>query len=168
MSSRLDDYSVVLASAGTGKTFQLSNRFLYVIAREPTLDPAKVLATTFTRKAAGEILDRVLQRLSEAALSEKKAAELDGFIGLKLGREGYVALCVRVAGAMHRLAIQTIDAFTARVVGALGLDRSTCPPCPEQLSPRSPPQVPRHHRAPPPARRQYSPSLPLQPARSCS
>ncbi len=122
MSSRLDDYSVVLASAGTGKTFQLSNRFLYVIAREPTLDPAKVLATTFTRKAAGEILDRVLQRLSEAALSEKKAAELDGFIGLKLGREGYVALCVRVAGAMHRLAIQTIDAFTARVVGALGLD----------------------------------------------
>ncbi|MFZ4575136.1 MAG: UvrD-helicase domain-containing protein [Phycisphaerales bacterium] len=122
MTTALHDYTVVLASAGTGKTFQLSNRFLSVLARDPSLDPAKLLATTFTRKAAGEILDRVIERLADAASNDAKAAALDGFLGVSLARPGYERLCVRLAGSLHRLAIQTIDAFTARVVGALGLD----------------------------------------------
>jgi len=59
--------TVIRASAGTGKTFQLSNRFIGLAARQA---PDNILATTFTRKAAGEILDRVLVRLAEAALAE--------------------------------------------------------------------------------------------------
>ena len=50
---------VIRASAGTGKTYQLSNRFLGLVAADgEPLD--SILATTFTRKAAGEILARVL------------------------------------------------------------------------------------------------------------
>ena len=51
-------HTVIRASAGTGKTFQLSNRFLGLMSAGAAADD--VLATTFARKAAGEILDRVL------------------------------------------------------------------------------------------------------------
>jgi biotin transport system substrate-specific component len=65
---------VIRASAGTGKTFQLSNRFLALAFSGA--QPDHILATTFTRKAAGEILDRVLVRLAEAAGDERKCREL--------------------------------------------------------------------------------------------
>ena len=52
---------LISASAGTGKTFQLSNRYLGLLQRG--VMPDQILATTFTRKAAGEILDRVMVRL---------------------------------------------------------------------------------------------------------
>lgn len=55
--------TLILASAGTGKTYALSSRYIELIGRG--VSPSRVLATTFTRQAAGEILDRVLQRLLE-------------------------------------------------------------------------------------------------------
>ena len=56
---------IIRASAGTGKTFQLSNRYLQLVLTGHS--PERILATTFTRKAAGEILDRILLRLATAA-----------------------------------------------------------------------------------------------------
>jgi ATP-dependent exoDNAse (exonuclease V) beta subunit len=55
--------TLILASAGTGKTFALSSRYIELLERG--VSPSRILATTFTRQAAGEILDRVLQRLLE-------------------------------------------------------------------------------------------------------
>ena len=66
--------TVIRASAGTGKTFQLSNRFLGLAASGEA--PDHILATTFARKAAGEILDRVLTRLAEAVDDPAKHAAL--------------------------------------------------------------------------------------------
>ena len=57
-------HKLILASAGTGKTHQLTNQFLRLLFQG--VEPERVLATTFTRKAAREILDRVLSRLVEA------------------------------------------------------------------------------------------------------
>jgi ATP-dependent exoDNAse (exonuclease V) beta subunit len=54
---------MVLASAGTGKTFTIAGRIIGLLASGEA--PGDVLATTFTRKAAGEILNRVLARLAE-------------------------------------------------------------------------------------------------------
>jgi len=61
-----DRFVVIRASAGSGKTYALSNRYLALLRLG--VEPAQILATTFTRKAAGEILGRVLTRLGEACL----------------------------------------------------------------------------------------------------
>ncbi len=60
-----DPYLVILASAGSGKTFQLTSRYLMLLRSG---GPDKILASTFTRKAAHEIFDRVLIRLAAAVL----------------------------------------------------------------------------------------------------
>ncbi|MGB1926954.1 MAG: UvrD-helicase domain-containing protein, partial [Rubripirellula sp.] len=57
--------TLVRASAGTGKTYQLTARFLKLLIQG--VSPETILATTFTRKAAGEILGRVLETLAAAA-----------------------------------------------------------------------------------------------------
>ena len=48
----------IMASAGTGKTWNLVARYLDLVLAG--VDPATILATTFTRAAAAEIRDRVL------------------------------------------------------------------------------------------------------------
>ena len=55
--------TVVRAGAGTGKTHRVCEEIAAEIARG--LDPALVLATTFTRKAAAELEGRVLARILE-------------------------------------------------------------------------------------------------------
>ena len=62
------EHSLYRASAGTGKTYQLSNRFLELLFAD--VPPEDILATTFTRKAAGEILSRVLLRLAQATADD--------------------------------------------------------------------------------------------------
>ena len=68
--------TVIRASAGSGKTFQLSNRYITLLAEGA--DCASILASTFTKKAAGEILDRIAIRLSAAAAEESGPAEESG------------------------------------------------------------------------------------------
>ena len=48
----------ILAGAGSGKTRVLTRRIAW-LAAEAVIDPRHVLAVTFTRKAAGELSDRL-------------------------------------------------------------------------------------------------------------
>src|SRR5947208_16399358 len=73
---------VIRASAGTGKPYQLAVRFIGLLAAGAR--PDEILATTFTRKAAGEILDRVLSWLAAAAADDAERSELAEAIGVKL------------------------------------------------------------------------------------
>ena len=54
---------LVVAGAGSGKTETMSMRVLWLLANHPDLTPASILGLTFTRKAAGELGDRLRERI---------------------------------------------------------------------------------------------------------
>ena len=105
---------LVLASAGSGKTYHLSSRILGLLAAGAT--PGEVLATTFTRKAAGEILERALVRLAEGAADPEKAKELgrDAHENLEEPEECR-RLLARLLADIHQLNVGTLDAFFVRL-----------------------------------------------------
>lgn len=114
-------HELFLASAGTGKTFQLTNHFLRLLFAG--VPPERILATTFTRKAAGEILDRVLERLVEGARGGKGLAELAHFVERSGLNE---ADCLQLLGvltrAIDRFQVRTIDAFFVQLANLFALD----------------------------------------------
>ncbi len=68
----------VSASAGSGKTFSLTTRFIALAccANGSDFDPFSIIALTFTKKAAGEFLSKILIRLADAASSPEEAKKL--------------------------------------------------------------------------------------------
>lgn len=114
------DHRVILASAGTGKTYQLTNRLIGLLARG--VPPSEIVATTFTRKAAGEIMERVVERLCDAASSDKARAALSEAIGIELSRERCVDILGSIAFSLDRFSIQTIDSFFQRIASVLSLE----------------------------------------------
>lgn len=83
--------TLISASAGTGKTYQLALRFVALLCLG--VDAASIVALTFTRKAAGEFRDRILSRLAEGAESPDKANALaEAVRGLWNGENGLPAL----------------------------------------------------------------------------
>ena len=116
---------LVLASAGSGKTFRLSSRIIGLLASGE--EPEAVLASTFTRKAAGEILGRVLTRLAEAALDPTKATELSQHASLEPGAPPLdsarcLGILARLARAMHRFNVGTLDSLFVRTAQTFAHD----------------------------------------------
>jgi ATP-dependent helicase/nuclease subunit A len=103
---------LILASAGTGKTYQLSNRIIGLIASG--VEPERIVALTFTRKAAGEFADAVLTKLAAAASDPAKAARLQAELGLQ--QADFPAALEATVRALPRLTLGTMDSFFARVV----------------------------------------------------
>ena len=66
--------TMIRASAGSGKTWQLANRYLSLMVLGAA--PEKIIALTFTRKAAGEFTSRIMTRLATGASNEVEAAKL--------------------------------------------------------------------------------------------
>lgn len=106
-------HQMILASAGTGKTFQLSNRYIKLLALGH--DPRQILASTFTRKAAGEILERIVLRLADAATSDTEAEKLSGFIDQALSTRDFQNLLRRLVRSLNTLQIGTLDSFFSQI-----------------------------------------------------
>ena len=111
---------VIRASAGTGKTYRLSSRFLQLLAAGETLD--EILASTFTRKAAGEILGRVVMRLAEAVAEPDKLARLADEFGAPLDRARCLELLVGLVRRLHRIRVSTLDSFFIQMARSFGLE----------------------------------------------
>ncbi len=131
---------LISASAGTGKTYQLSLRFLGLLALNSGNHPERLIAITFTRKAAGEFKDRILTDLAAGATDEAGAARLkerlwavikgtDGEPGLwpgapeawkeeNLHRERFLHLLHILAQNLARLNLCTIDSLFAQIASA--------------------------------------------------
>jgi len=114
-------HQLILASAGTGKTYQLTNQLLRLLFRE--VDPERILATTFTRKAAGEILERALERLVEATEDPAKLKELSAALDLPdLTADRCRALLSKLVRGLDTLQVRTIDSFFVHLVRLFALD----------------------------------------------
>ncbi len=117
---------VIRASAGTGKTFQLSNRYLRQLLNGSA--PDEILATTFTRKAAGEILERNMVRLAEAALYADKCAELATFLDdPSLTCDQCLKLVQKLTRGLHRVRICTLDSFFSQIASSFGFEMGLPP-----------------------------------------
>ncbi|RMG60698.1 MAG: hypothetical protein D6715_14840, partial [Calditrichaeota bacterium] len=66
----LNRHVIVVAGAGSGKTTVLVERYLGILLSEPEAAVSRVLAITFTEKAAGEMKQRVLSRLDQLYQNE--------------------------------------------------------------------------------------------------
>ncbi|MDR2756899.1 MAG: UvrD-helicase domain-containing protein [Planctomycetaceae bacterium] len=108
---------VIRASAGSGKTFRLSNQFLQIVFRGYPVDT--ILASTFTRKAAGEILDRILLRLADAVADSEKRRELAGFLELP---DNLPEILGKLARNLYRLRICTLDSFFNKIASTFALE----------------------------------------------
>lgn len=120
--------NVVLASAGSGKTFRLSDRIVKLLALG--VKPEEIVALTFTRAAAAEFVAKTLDKLAEAASDGAKADELRQRLGLgaNCDQAFFRDLLRRTLLSMQRLTLGTLDSFFARLVvnnpAEVGLDGS--------------------------------------------
>ena len=113
-------HEIIRASAGTGKTYQLTLRYLRLLCA--TRAPERIIALTFTRKAAGEFFEKIFHRLADAAESEAAAAALSAELGLALRPADFRALLRLLLERLHRLQLGTYDSFFARIVRAFPLE----------------------------------------------
>lgn len=108
----VDGNLLILASAGSGKTYQLGNRVIGRVAGG--VEPEKIVALTFTRKAAGEFADSVLGKLADAALDGKKARQLAADLGR--ADADFKPVLQTIVRALPKFTLTTIDSFFTRVV----------------------------------------------------
>ena len=122
--------AALAASAGTGKTFALSSRYLALLASG--VDPVSIVALTFTRKAAGEILARILARLAKAAATPASFQELTGQLAeARLpgfpDRANARAALQRLVHELPRLRIGTLDSFFLQILRQFRLEAGIGP-----------------------------------------
>lgn len=139
----------VRASAGTGKTYQLVQRYLALLAlgEQAGATVQSMVALTFTRKAAREFAGRILQDLATAAQSEEQARVLanrieqvwrgemqdshygnipcllEGEVILpQLKQQDFLRLLIEVCSSIDKMQLTTLDAFFSRVARSFSYD----------------------------------------------
>ncbi|HEX2100337.1 MAG TPA: UvrD-helicase domain-containing protein [Candidatus Synoicihabitans sp.] len=112
---------MIFASAGSGKTHALTTRYIRLLALG--VEPERIVALTFTRKAAGEFFNEIVNRLARAAADGEAARALARDVGRsELGCGAFLGLLRRLVDTMHRLSLGTLDGFFARVVRTFPLE----------------------------------------------
>ena len=120
---------VVQASAGTGKTWTLTNRLVGLLIAGAA--PGSILAITFTRQAAAEMQQRVGQRLLDLALCPSR--QLDpllsdfGIVPNDEARNTARRLYEGLLGALFPFRIMTFHAFSQELLRRFSLEAGVPP-----------------------------------------
>lgn len=114
-----------LASAGSGKTYALTNRYIALVAAGA--NPEEICALTFTRKAAAEFFDKTMEKLASAASDENFASQLSEQLNAmyplgKLKTRDFLAILERFAKSSHKLRLETIDSFASKYARAFAYE----------------------------------------------
>ena len=121
-------FRVMGASAGSGKTFRLVQAYLSCCLSSSEPFPfRRILALTFTNKAAQEMKDRVVAEIEVLADRVSESAHLDGLraeTGLKDDEVGRRARTLRRNLQRHygELSIMTLDKFVGGLVRGFATD----------------------------------------------
>ena len=108
----LDKNISVTAGAGSGKTRILVERYLKIVLQNP-LRLRRVLAFTFTNKAAGEMQERIAADVLARLSATKDTGER--------------ALLLTIRDQLHSASISTIHGFCARVLREFPLEAGIAP-----------------------------------------
>lgn len=112
---------VVQAPAGSGKTELLMQRYLNLLSHVER--PEEIIALTFTRKAAGEMQNRILGAMAKAQNGEKATSghEKKTLELAARALERDVSKGWRILENPGRLRVQTIDSFCSYLVRQMPL-----------------------------------------------
>ena len=115
------NHVMISASAGSGKTYQLTTRYVALLARGQA--PNRIVALTFTKKAAGEFFDEIIKKLASATKSKEDAAKLAVAIGMpEMKCDDFSRLLKLFIDYIPQLRLGTMDSFFASIVKAFPLE----------------------------------------------
>ena len=121
-------FKVMRASAGSGKTFRLVEAYLACcLGVEDPLRFRRILALTFTNKAAQEMKDRVVSELDTLAEDHTKSKHLPGLLkATGCDEETLGARAVQLRKTLQRhygeLSVMTLDKFVGGLVRGFATD----------------------------------------------
>lgn len=128
---RQSNFTIFNASAGSGKTFKLAERYLTLLLSSPKHTSFQnILAITFTNKAVGEMKSRILEYLT---LFSKGQPQLEEDAMFKLVKEKTTLTSEQIQKKSYFILkeildnyaafeISTIDAFTHRIIRTFAKD----------------------------------------------
>jgi ATP-dependent exoDNAse (exonuclease V) beta subunit len=124
---QLPDLTVVSASAGAGKTQSLAMRYLQLLLSPRIKHNAlpNILAITFTKNAAKEMRQRILELLKKTALADDRTLkEVQSYLDVDskelIGRS--TEILKLIFDRYSSVQIQTIDSFIARLFKAASFE----------------------------------------------
>jgi len=123
----LPNFTLVSASAGSGKTYELTKRFIQLLLSSsvPNNNLKNILAITFTNNAALEMKQRVLDSLKKISFGDQDALknirevvdlENDRLIEIAKNKVDYIL------DNYSDFQVQTIDSFLSRVIQSAAID----------------------------------------------
>jgi len=115
----MSELSIYKASAGSGKTFKLTEQYLFMLFSNPARYK-NILAVTFTNKATGEMKDRIIKELYN--LSKNQSSKYYASIKETFGLEDQQIHSIAQKALRYilhdysRFSVNTIDHFFQRVI----------------------------------------------------
>jgi len=109
---------IILASAGTGKTYRLALEFVATLLENKDIYFGQILVLTFTKKATSEIREKIFEHLGDIAQNQDLCENLKKITKTKVTKEDKEYLCKIYKNILinkNDLAVYTIDAYVSKI-----------------------------------------------------